>query len=86
MAVNVSVTDFRNRLADWLDLVLIEKKSLALIKRGKVIAEVLPKREEAESWGETMKLLEETFGIWADIPEKEWKAERKRVRRLFERW
>lgn len=80
MATTVSVSEFRRNLSDWLERAREGEKVIVRDEREREdVAEVRP--AEKKNWDEIMKAVEETRGMWADIPEREWRASRRRIER-----
>lgn len=75
--ISVSVTDFRDNLADYLNAVKFEKRKIIVIKNRSIMAEVSP----AVSIEERKKRLLSYAGIWKDLPVEKMEREIIRARR-----
>jgi len=72
LIANVNVTDFRDNLADYLDLVRYKNKSLNITKRGKIVARLSPKEEKVSSYTKELKkaagtLSAQKYSQWKNI-------------------
>lgn len=65
--IQVSVTDFRDNLADYLNAVRYEKKKIIIKKNRAVMAEVIPQSEKDKIKKQVKRrVLPEVFGMWKD--------------------
>lgn len=63
--IRVSVTDFRNNLADYLNAVKYEKKKIIVKKNRSVMAEVFPQSAKDQTKKRVKRrVLPEVFGMW----------------------
>ena len=67
----INVTDLRNNLADYLDLVRFKKQALNISRRGKVIAQITHKTQSKENYSKAVKMAANTFSI---KNHSEWKS------------
>lgn len=76
---NVSITDFRTNLAEYLRLVKYNGEKVVIVdeKIGEAMAELSPP-SKTESWEEHMKFVDSMFGAWKNKPADE---NRKALRR-----
>ncbi|MFV1916879.1 MAG: hypothetical protein ACC618_00095 [Patescibacteria group bacterium] len=88
MSITVKISDFRNNLADYLDLVR-EKGESVLIKDGRrdeVVGELVRPKEEEFDWDEYMKFVKNFKPVFTDKDvediKKARKATSKRMREL----
>ena len=70
MSTAINVTNLRDNLADYLDLVRFEQKSLDIIRRGKIIAQITPKTQSKENYVKAVKMAANTF---SNKNHSEWK-------------
>ena len=66
----INVTDLRNNLADYLDLVRFKKQALNISRRGKIIAQITPKMQSKKSYSKAVKMAANTF---SNKNHSEWK-------------
>lgn len=76
--ITVSATEARNNFFELLNMVLYGKK-IVMVEKNKMPA-VRIIRAETKSWKELEKALDKTYGIWRDVPEKEFKRMERFVR------
>lgn len=86
MSITVKISDFRNNLADYFDLVR-EKGESVLIKDGRrdeVVGELVKPKKEEFDWDEYMKFVESLGGSGLLASKKDEEA-RKRLRKATDR-
>lgn len=66
----INVTDLRDNLADYLDLVMVEKRFLDITRRGKVIAQIGPKIQLEKNYAQAIK---KAAGTFSSKNHPEWK-------------
>jgi antitoxin (DNA-binding transcriptional repressor) of toxin-antitoxin stability system len=49
-ATKVQITELRDHLADFLDLVCIQRQTLDIFRRGKIVAHLVPEKKEKEDY------------------------------------
>lgn len=49
-STKVQITELRDNLADFLDLVRVQGQTLDIFRRGKIIAQIVPKKEEKKDY------------------------------------
>jgi antitoxin (DNA-binding transcriptional repressor) of toxin-antitoxin stability system len=59
-ATKVQITELRDNLADFLDLVRIQGQTLDIFRRGKIVAQMVPKKEEKQDY---LSLIKKVTGI-----------------------
>ena len=71
MPISVSISDFRNRLATYLEMIELDKATILLRneKRDKEIARILPVKERKSA--DLEKIISKTFGMWSKLSEKQ---------------
>lgn len=64
--LTVSVTDFRDNLADYLNAVRFEKRRVIIKKNRNIMAELVPSKSAKDQIKKQVKrrVLPEAFGIW----------------------
>lgn len=83
--MTVSVSEFRKNLSDYLEKVKEGEEIVVRDEREREdLAELRPPEEK--NWDEIMKAVEKAYGMWADIPEDEWKEFEKRRERMRRNW
>lgn len=65
----VNITDLRDNLADYLDLVRFEKRSLDISRRGKIIAQINPRKQLKKNYAKAVRKAANTF---SDRNHPEW--------------
>jgi antitoxin (DNA-binding transcriptional repressor) of toxin-antitoxin stability system len=68
-ATYVNVTDLRDNLADWIDLVRYKGESLNIMRRGKVVALMLPKQRDEDNYA---KVVKKAAGVFSAEKHPEW--------------
>lgn len=81
MPTVVSITDFRNNIFDYTDKLLKYGDEFEVAKNGQSVFRVIPAPNDAvQRAKKALKILPKLAGIWADIPEKEFKEMRQYFR------
>jgi len=83
--IRVSATDARNNFFNLLNQVMYENLQVIIEKAGtekKVV--LMPEREKDKELKARMKVLDETFGIWKDVPDSRIYDDRLRGKRAKE--
>lgn len=67
--INISITDFRTNLAEYLRLVKYKGEKVVIVdeKIGEVMAELSPPGKK-ENWEEHMKFVNSMYGAWKNLP------------------
>lgn len=79
MSITVKISDFRNNLADYLDLIR-EKGGSVLIKDGRrdeVVGELIKPKEKEFDWDEYMEFVKSLGGSGLLASKKDEKARKK---------
>lgn len=72
--ISVSVTDFRDNLADYLNAVRFENQRVVVKKNRNIMAELVPSKSAQNQIKKQTRrrVLPEAFGMWKN--RKEWKG------------
>jgi len=88
MNIVVSISDFRNNLSDYIDLIRGGDKSVEVVdeKKDKVVGLFVAKKEEEFDWDEHMEFLKNFKPVFTEKDVEDIKrlrkADRKRLKNL----
>lgn len=88
MNVIVSISDFRNNLSDYIDLIRDGRKSVEVKdeKKDRVVGVFTAKKEEKFNWDEYMKFVKSVGGkLFTDEDVKDIERARKATNRRFKK-